>query len=412
MFRDRLAGVIGNLLEHYDSALFGLLAPFIAPLFFEQKDPITALILTYMIFALGIFTRPLGSLFFGWIGDRYGGRQALFYSLLGMALVTMGMGLLPIYREIGIVAPILLAVGRMLQSFCAAGEAVGGAIFVLEHTTQSKRGLISSLYGSSTIGGILIASALVTFMSSKGYIQENWRLLFWGGGITAVLGLCLRLAAKDGAEFVKTVERPKENWFFLLGKHRAAFLSIILASGFSYVTYSLAFTLMNGYIPLVTTLSKTDVMKVNTLLLVLDMILLPCFGYLANKWGKERVMLAGVISSIAGAVPLFALLDQATLTTVIGVRLAIMVCGVAFAAPYYAWAIEQIPASHRYRIVSLGGALGTQLIGAPTSAICLWLYKVSGWCAAPGLYLIAAGLGASWAVYRIAKKSAPVISAG
>lgn len=402
--RVRLAGVIGNLLEHYDSALFGLLAPFIAPLFFEKKDPITALILTYMILVLGFFTRPLGSLFFGWIGDRYGRRQALFYSLLAMAIVTMSMGSLPIYREIGIAAPILLAVGRMLQSFCAAGETVGGAIFVLEHTSQSKRGWVSSLYGSSTIAGILIASGLVTFMSSEGYIQEHWRLLFWGGGMTAVLGLFLRWAAKEESEFEKTVKRSNENWFYLLGKHRAAFLSIILAAGFSYVTYSLAFTLMNGYIPLVTTLSKADVMKVNTLLLILDMILLPCFGYLANKWEKERVMMAGVVSSILGAVPLFALLDQASLPTVIGVRLAIMIFGVAFAAPYYAWAIERIPVSHRYLIISLGGALGTQLIGAPTSAICLWLYKVSGWCAAPAFYLIASGAGAAWAIYHFARR--------
>src|SRR5579872_7035410 len=133
MPRFRFAGMIGNLLEHYDRALFGLLAPFIAPLFFEGKDPLTALILTYGMLPLGILSRPLGSLFFGWIGDRFGRREALFYSLLGMAFTTIGIGFLPIYAQIGALAPLLLAFGRLLQNFFDAGETAGGAIAVLEN---------------------------------------------------------------------------------------------------------------------------------------------------------------------------------------------------------------------------------------------------------------------------------------
>ena len=139
--RNRIAGVIGNFLEHYDNALFGLLAPFIAPLFFEEKDPITALILTYGMLPLGFLdaSARLPS-FSGRSGDRFGRRHALFCSLSGMALVTVGIGSLPLYREIGIFAPLLLAAGRMLQSFCAAGESIGGAIFVLENTRVAKGG--------------------------------------------------------------------------------------------------------------------------------------------------------------------------------------------------------------------------------------------------------------------------------
>ena len=400
-FRNRIAGIIGNLLEHYDHALFGLLAPFIAPLFFEEKDPITALILTYGMLPLGFLTRPIGSLCFGWIGDRFGRRQALFFSLSGMAIVTVGMGSLPVYRDIGIYAPLFLALGRMLQSFFAAGESTGGAIFVLEHTQSEKRGLISSLYDASSIMGILIASGLVTLMGTLGCIEKNWRILFWAGGITAVFGVILRLLAKDGTEFVSDVKRP--HWLATLKEHRSALLSIILASGFSHTTYSLAFTLMNGYIPLITSLSKTEVMKVNTSLLVVDMFLLPFFGYLATKFGKERVMFFGALCSVLAAIPLFSLLDHASLGRVIMVRLAIIISGVAFAAPYYAWAIERVPAHHRYLILSFGSAIASQLIGAPTSAICLWLYKTMGWSAAPGLYLVVVGMGACCVVYPFAR---------
>jgi MHS family proline/betaine transporter-like MFS transporter len=398
-----IAGVIGNLLEHYDNALFGLLAPFIAPLFFEKQDPITALILTYGMLPLGCITRPLGSLFFGWIGDCFGRRQALFWSLLGMAIVTISIGCLPLYQDIGIWAPLFLALGKMLQSFFAAGESAGGAIFVLEHTPVPKRGFMSSCYDASSIGGILAASGVVTLMSAKGYIAQGWRGLFWIGGMTAVFGIFLRWKTADGAEFVNAPKVRNASVLRTLKEYKRPLLAIILASGFSYTTYSLAFTLMNGYIPLVTSLSKTQVMQVNTVLLMVDLLLLLCFGYLANKFGKERVMLAGSLCSVCSAVPLFSLLNDASLATVIVVRLAIIVFGVAFAAPYYAWAMELVPARHRYLILSLGGAIGSQLIGTPASAICLWLYKILGWSGAPALYLLVASSAAGIAVYRFAR---------
>src|SRR5579862_656680 len=115
--KNRIIGIIGNIFEHYDSALFGLLAPFIASLFFETQDPVTALILTYGMLPLGILFRPLGSLFFGWIGDHWGRRQALFLSLTGMGVATVLMGCLPTYATAGIYAPLLLALCRILQNF-------------------------------------------------------------------------------------------------------------------------------------------------------------------------------------------------------------------------------------------------------------------------------------------------------
>lgn len=397
-----MVGIIGNLLEHYDNALFGLLAPFIAPLFFAKEDPLTALILTYGMLPLGFVTRPLGSLFFAWIGDCWGRKKALFYSLLGMALVTIGMGCLPIYQEIGIWAPLLLALGRMLQSFFAAGGTIGGAIYVVENTPASKRGFISSFYDASSIAGILLASGLIAWMGAEGSIETNWRILFWCGGLTALFGIWVRLK-KEGEWTV----RPKTTqWLVGIKENGSALLSILFVSGFSYAIYSLAFTLMNGYIPLITSISKVEIMRVNTWLLLADMLLLPCFGYLAQRVGKERVMLAGAFFSILCAVPLFGLLDQATMATVVSVRLSIMIFGVAFAAPYYAWAIEKVNPAHRFLILSLGSSLGSQLIGNPTSAVCLWLYKTSGWCGAPGLYLMLVALGAGWGVYRLTKKAA------
>jgi MFS family permease len=227
------------------------------------------------------------------------------------------------------------------------------------------------------------------------WIEDGWRLLFWIGGLKAAFGLLLRM--REEREFQA---RPKWGLIQALKEHRKALVSIGIASGFSFATYTLAFTLMNGYVPLVTSLAKADVMKVNTALLAIDMFLLPCFGFLAHKFGKEKIMLIGALCSSASALPLFYYLDGASLAMVTAIRFVIVFFGVAFAAPYHAWKLELVPPEHRSTIVSLGCTLGSRLIGAPTSVICLWMYQQSGYVWAPGIYLMIIGLLAGIVIYR------------
>ncbi|MBS0627048.1 MAG: hypothetical protein JSS09_02430, partial [Verrucomicrobia bacterium] len=201
-----------------------------------------------------------------------------------------------------------------------------------------------------------------------------------------------------GDDYTKE-EKLKLPLIKILKQYKTSLLLIILASGFSHVTYTLSFTFMNGFIPLITSFSKTKVMLLNTNLLALDMILLPLFGYLAHKLGKEKIMLTGSLCAVFLAIPLFALLPNSSIYDVTFVRTSLIIFGIAFAAPYYAWAIELVPSKHRYLILALGSSLGSQLIGAPSSAICLWLYKITKLTLVPGLYLMASGLFASLALY-------------
>lgn len=388
----QLAAFIGNLLEHYDKALFGLLAPFIAPLFFATYNPITALILTYAILPIGLVARPLGALFFGWLGDSFGRGAALFYSLTGMATITCAMGFLPTASTAGNLAPLLLALARMLQNFFAAGDSPGAAIFILEQTEEKKKSVMSSLYDASSMAGILLASALIALLSAYDLIETGWRWLFWLGSASGFIGLFLR------KNFSNSNQKIKKSIFKMLHTERSSLILIILASGFSYVTYSLSFTLMNGFVPLVSNTSLTQVLEANTALLILDMLLLPCFGYAAKRFGKENVMMFGGLGAALSAIPLFLLLPGASLLTIIAIRFVIVFFGVAFAAPYHAWAIEQVPETNRYTILSLGTAIGSQLIGAPAAATSLYLYKTIDWVAAPALYLICTAVAALGAI--------------
>lgn len=387
----KAAGIIGNLLEHYDRALYGLLVPFIAPQFFNTANPTTLLILGYSLLPLGLLTRPLGSLAFGWIGDSFGRKLSLFYSLLGMAICTFAIGCLPDFSTIGSWAPILLLVAKMAQSFFAAGETSTGAVFVLEHTKPDKRGFASSFYDASSIAGVLVASAAVTLLCYCECIESYWRVLFWLGGLTGIFGIFLRKKTDDGAEFKKVEMRFYASWKNILKEHKQLLCVIALASGFSHAIYTLSFTFMNAFIPLVTPLSQVEAMQANTGLLFMDLLLLPCFGYLAQRWGKERVMLSGLLLSILSAVPLFYILEQGSFWGVFAARIGLVTFGVAFAAPYYAWAMEKIDPSQRCSILAAGSVLGSQLLGAPTTVACLWLYEWSGMVIAPAFYLVAMG---------------------
>ena len=389
----RLLGMIGNFLEHFDNALFGLLAPFLAPLFFVDSDPLTALIMTYAMLPLGFFTKPIGSIVFGWIGDRYGTRNALFYSLTGMAIASFSIGSLPTYAAVGIAAPILLAFCRMLQSFCAAGEAVGGAIFVLDQTEKNQKGLFSSIYDATSIGGILFASLVVTLASQYGSIDYLWRIIFWSGSLVAVCGAFLRQKNID-VSHQKISQRKVTTELKLIFSRKTEFFKIVLASGFSYTIYSMGFTLMNGFVPLVTNHSKADVVAVNTLLLLLDMVLLPVFGFLSVKYGKKKIMTIASITSACLSVPLFTLIPGSTISLLILVRLLIIIPGIAFAAPFYAWAMESTAKENRYLIISFATSIGSQLIGGMSASTSLLMYQKTGFAFMPGVYLCLAALAA------------------
>lgn len=395
--------MLGNLFEHYDAALFSLLSPFLAPVFFPLQDPLTALILTYCIIPLGMIARPLGSLIFGYIGDTHGRKEALAFSLSGMAIVTGLMGFLPTYHQVGILAPILLCIGRIFQNFFTAGEVMGGAIYLLENSPESKKNIISSLYDSSKIAGVLLASAGVSILCTLNMIQDYWRLLYFSGCFTAVFVAFLRVKVTLSPFFVPSLRSSENSFRFILKScwnERQALIAIAVASGFSYASYTLSLVMMNGFVPLVSHVSKTEMMHLNTILLGIDLLLLPLFGILSNRFSREKMMmLSGLVAMISGF-PLFWLLDGASLMTVITIRLLLVMIGVCFSAPFHAWSQTLVSASHRYTVISFGYALGSQILGAPTAAISLWLFQKTNWIFSAGCYWMILGLFASYWVSK------------
>ncbi|MCB1115431.1 MAG: MFS transporter [Chlamydiia bacterium] len=397
------AASIGNIFEHYDKALFAFLAPFLAPLFFKQQDPITALILTYAIMPLGLFSRPLGALIFGRLGDHKGRKRVLYITLLGMALTTILMGSIPTYAQIGWGAPALLALGRLFQSFFASGETTGGSLLILESCKQEKRGFYNSLYGCSTILGILLASFGVTFFSLKGSIETSWRMLYWIGGITGIMGLLVRTFADE----VMIAPIKKSPLFPLLFQYRSQFLIIALTSGFSYANYYMLTSLLNGYLPLISSITKPQAMEASTLILCFDFLILPLAGLLALRFPKEKLLLFFGTLIVVLAIPLYASLSGTTLLAATIIRLFLVILGVGFSvvlAPFYQ---DLVPPEHRFTIIALGNAIGSQLLGTSACTISFYLYKKTGLACAPALYLIPLGALACAAVLFAKRLAAP-----
>lgn len=391
-----VSAYLGNLFEHYDTALFGFLSPFLAPLIFPKQDPLTALILTYAMIPLGMLARPIGSLFFGMIGDIYGRKVALFWTLLGMGIVSLCIAMTPLYAQLGLLSPLIFCIGRVAQNFLAAGEVMGGAIFLLENSSEKRHDLLSSLYNASTIGGILFASFGVMLM---GFWDIEWRLLYVAGSITALFACFIR-----GRSNIEHAQTPRiKNLRKVFWEHRKPLLLIIFVSGFSYCCYSLSLVLMNGLIPMISNFTKEEMIRLNTFLLIFDFCALPLFGYLATKISRERIMLIAALSAVFLLIPCVLLLRNGNFMVLVVVRMCLVLMGVAFSAPFHAWAQSLIAPSYRYVIVAFGYAIGSQLLGGPNAAISLWLFQKTGSLSSVCWYASIMALTATFAVVTSSK---------
>jgi MFS transporter, MHS family, proline/betaine transporter len=400
---------IGNLLAHYDKALFSLLAPVIAPLLFSTQDTLTALILIHALLAVSMIARPLGALFFGWISDQFGRSHALCYSLVGIAGMTLAMGSLPYFVQAGkSLSPVWMLIIRMGQSFFAAGESANAAIFLLEKTPPAARNWVSGLYDATSTAGWFLASLGLAGLEYGGCLNTAWPYLCGAGGIVAVFGVALRWKAyarnkllTQSEALIEYTDQKMIAFSQLLRQHWQAFLALIAVSGFSYTTYIFAFVFLNSYIPLVTPFNLQTLTWMNPLFIGIDIMIAPCLAYLANYWGRQRQMFWAAILVIISAIPGFYLLQcVSSIGGLFLIRLGIVLLGVAFGATYHAWAQTLVPAMGRGRLISVAYAIGSQLIGAPAAAISLWLYKHTAWVSAPALYLVGTAALAAWAVYK------------
>src|SRR5262249_12641521 len=186
------AGMIGNVLEWYDFAIYGYFAAQIGRQFFPHEDAVAQLLSAFGVFALGYLMRPVGGVVIGHIGDRLGRRAALTFSIASMAVPTVLIGLLPGYATLGLMAPVALPVLRMVQGLSVGGEYTSSMVFLVEHAPPDRRGLMGALISCGACGGILLGSALgaafAASMSEAALAEWGWRIPFLLGLVVGIAG--------------------------------------------------------------------------------------------------------------------------------------------------------------------------------------------------------------------------------
>lgn len=395
------AGLIGSVLEHHDKALFALLAPFIAPYYFPSENLISSFIEIYGVIVLSLLVRPLAAIFFGPLADRKGRKQALLISMLGMSLTTTLMGLLPSYAEWGFFAPLALFILRCGQNFFVTGELSGGAIFVIEHASPRHKALMSSLFETSIMLGVLLASVETTLLAYFGLLQEYWHYMFIVAGLLSLLTALFRSKLEETPEFKQVIPMQKKFDWNALYAEKSALGLVVLLSAFSYATYIFSITFVNAFIKLISPATALELTSVNTLIIVIDLLTLPLFGWLSIRYSAVYLMRFATFMTALLALPLFAWMVFAkTIFAIISVRLIIVVLGVCFAASHRAWLLEHIPIAKRGTVLSVGTTIGQLIAEGPLTMLSLFFLQMQiAWV--PGILMGAIALITGYTITRV-----------
>ncbi|MGW6460383.1 MFS transporter, partial [Streptomyces sp. NPDC055078] len=373
MLRVASASLAGTAIEFYDFFAYGTAAALVlGPLFFPSFSPMAATLAAFGTFAAGFVSRPVGSLIFGHIGDRYGRRPVLFASLLTTGLATVAVGCVPSYASIGIAAPLLLLVLRFVQGIGVGGEWGGAVLLTAEHAPARRRALWCSFPQMGPPLGFLLANgtmlALSATLTDAQFRDWGWRVPFWAAGLLAAGGLLLRtslaetpqfreLAERGGRAAAPTVEVLRDHWRLLL--LTAGALSVGYAVFYSVSTWALAY--------------GTDQLGVSrTLMLTLVMaavavkgVLTPFAALLGDRFGRRPLCLAGSLFAAVWMFPFIALLCTAEPVLMF---LGLVVSLVGFLT-MFAVIAAYLPELYEPRVRCTGAAVGYNLAGVLGGAL-------------------------------------------
>ena len=315
-----VGGVAGNVLEWFDFAVYGFFAVTIGKLFFPAEDPVAQVISAFGIFAVGFLMRPVGGMVFGYIGDKFGRHNAMLISVAAMAIPTFLVGMLPTYATLGIAAPFLLLLLRMIQGLSVGGEYTTSVVYLYERTPKSSRGLVGSLSVSGAVLGILLGSAvgalLAALLDPEQLASWGWRVPFLSGLVLGLAGFWLRQGGESISAERPMVDNPlKDAW----NNHRKIMLQVSGLSMVNAVVFYLVFVYVVSWLEMVDGIAPATSLEINSASLVLLIAVMILAGWLSDKIGARIILMTSVIAVFVLAWPLFWLMhSQHDLTILAG----------------------------------------------------------------------------------------------
>lgn len=368
------------MLEFYDFTLYGFFVAILSPLFFPASDPYTSLISGFGVFAVGFVTRPLGAILFGHIGDKYGRKNALTLSIILMALPTLMIGCLPTYQQIGLAAPILLMLARLIQGICTGGEYNGAGIFIVEHTKTNKKGFYGSILSSSGAVGGLLATLIGSFFTQKGFPDWSWRIPFILGGALAAIGFYLRKNVSESPEFLAIEAQSQSPQVPILDILKNYFPSVffcfLIGSNTTLVLY-LVLVYVNSTLLIAHVLDSSSMMLINSLMLGVSAFFMLFMGKLSDRIGHKRLMTISLSLIFLLAVPASYIFSSKNLYLIIPIQALLLTLNVGFVAPSNAFMATFFPPQYRYSGVAFGYTMGLSLVGGTAPYVVSWLVKIT-----------------------------------
>ena len=374
-----IAGAFGNILEWYDFAVFGFLAPAMANQFFPAHDSLAGLIRVYGVFAAGYLMRPLGGMIFGHIGDRMGRKRALELSILMMALPTVLVGLLPTHAQIGSWAALLLVLLRLIQGVSIGGELIGSISYLVEMAPAKKRGLHGSWTLFTATGGLLLGSLLVTALrdtlGAQAVADWGWRIPFLLGVVIAGAGLWLRMGLPESDVFEARSEPEAGPSPVVLALREArgtilhlCALLLLFAGGF-YIL----FVWMPTYLSDMLDPPVPHSYAMNSIAMVALLAMIPVAGSLSDRLGRRRVLLTGMVLMAVLAYPLFLVIDTGVTAYVLSAQLVFAMVIALNQGPIPALMAEMFPTRIRSSAIGIAynvtlGVVGGTAPLAPTTS--------------------------------------------
>lgn len=397
--RATAVAAFGTLIEYYDFSVYGYVAATLAVVFFPSDDPMIGLLNTLLVFGSAFAVRPVGALCFGWLGDRVGRRASLMASIGLMSVAAALTGMLPGYAQIGVAAPILLVVFRMLQGFSSGGEIGGAVSYIREWAEPHRRPLYISLVpslgvlGKGAAAGIAALSA--SFLPSEAMEAWGWRIPFLLAVPLGILCLYMRLTIEDSPEYTAskadntTTTRPFK---LLLARHRAPLAKVVAIAVVQNTGVYLGTVFVAVYFSNILGFSKGQAATIVLLAVVAAAMFIPAAGLLGCRVGAKKLLTISYIVYAVVTIPSFLLMGQHSVTlAVIGLVIG-MVPYALCSAGTLTMLPEMFPVQVRHTGVAFGHSVGAVLGGGLSPFVATWLIDVTGNNLAPAYILTGSGI--------------------
>ncbi|MFD7920553.1 glycine betaine/L-proline transporter ProP [Streptomyces sp. NPDC059740] len=415
------AAALGNAMEWFDFGVYSYIAVTLGKVFFPSGSPTVQLLSTFGAFAAAFLVRPVGGMVFGPLGDKLGRQRILAITMIMMAAGTFVIGLIPSYGSIGIGAPILLLVARLVQGFSTGGEYGGASTFIAEYAPDRRRGFLGSFLEFGTLAGYVAGAGLVTLLttllSTDDLLSWGWRLPFLVAGPIGIVGLYLRLRLEETPAFAQLEKQAHENEKqrreaekstglreMVFGQWKAMLLCVGLVLVFNVTDYMLL-SYMPTYLTSELHYDETHGLLVVLGVMVLMMVVHPWAGRATDRFGRRPVIATGCAGFLVLSVPALLLIRQGSFAAIVLGMLALGMLLVCFTSTMPSTLPALFPTRVRYGSLSIAFNVSVSLFGGTTPLVVTALIGATGNAMMPAYYMMAAGIIGGIAVWKMTESA-------